>query len=77
MGLTRAAILKGMDISPKEYRQPYHADFYNITSLICNGMFHIVTSRKAIDWPNLQVNTIQLRGEQEQDCFMGTCRLID
>ena len=74
MGLTRAAILKGQDVSPKEYRQPYHADFYNITSIICNGMFHIVTSRKAIDWNNLQVNSIHMFYCHIQPCQVHTIR---
>ena len=77
MGLIRAAVLRGQDIPTKEYLQPYQSDFYNITSMICNGMFHIVTSKKAPDWNKLPVNSIQLRGENEQDCYMGTCRLTD
>ena len=77
MGRIRAAVLRGQDIPAREYLQPYQSDFYNITSLICNGRFHIVTSHKAIDWHDLPVNSIQLRGEPEQDCYMGTCRLID
>lgn len=74
MGLTRAAILSGRDITLKENRQPFQSDFYNITSMISNGQFHIYTTQKWVPWDLLPANTIQLRGETESDCYMGTCR---
>jgi len=75
MGLSRAAILSGTEISPGEFRQPFQSDFYNITTMMRNGQFHIYTSKKPVAWNKLQANTIQVRGETETDCFLGTCRM--
>jgi len=75
MGLTRASILSGTDISQREFREPFQSDFYNITSMMCNGQFHIFTTKKPIPWNKLPANAIQVRGETETDCYLGTCRL--
>ncbi|HLN20128.1 MAG TPA: DUF255 domain-containing protein [Bacteroidales bacterium] len=72
--LTRYSVLKGEDIQSSEYHQPFSSDFYNINSMIRNGLFHIYTSREKLGWSNLPVNSIQARGIHEQDCFMGVCR---
>jgi hypothetical protein len=76
-GSIRAAVLRGEDISGSGYRQPYQFDFFNISSMISNGMFHVFTSQKHLEWAQLPVNSIQLRGRPEQDCYMGTCRTLD
>jgi uncharacterized protein len=72
-GLKRVCLLNGTDLPESNYRQPYQYDFYNISAMILNGLFHIVTSRKAINWNKLPVNSIQLRGKHDQDCYKGTC----
>ena len=77
LGLARAAILSGKDLSGRKYRQPYQSDFYNITAMLSNGLFHIITSQKAMEWNDLPVNSMQLRGENGQDCYMGSCRKLD
>lgn len=74
MGLTRAAILRGNEVSFREYHQPFQSDFYNILAMMNNGLFHTYTTRKLIPWNKLPVNSIQVRGEHETDCYMGTCR---
>jgi uncharacterized protein YyaL (SSP411 family) len=73
MGLTRAAILNSKEITFSKYLQPFQSDFHNIVAMMNNGLFHIYTTRKFIPWNKLPVNSIQLRGEHETDCFMGTC----
>jgi uncharacterized protein YyaL (SSP411 family) len=77
LGLARAALLNGKDISEKHYRQSYQSDFYNITAMVSNGLFHIITSQKAISWNHLPVNSILLRGEIGQDCYLGSCHKLD
>ncbi len=78
MGLARAALLTGKEIMPLEYRHPFQSDFYNLAAMIHNGSFHIYTSKKILAWDLLPGNSIQLPGEHEQDCYMGTCSpLVD
>jgi len=74
MGLTRVALQTGKELPLKVYRQPFHSDFYNITVMLNNGQFHIYECGKFIPWSLLPVNSIQVRGEHETDCYMGTCR---
>jgi uncharacterized protein YyaL (SSP411 family) len=77
MGLTRAALLSGEETEVKKFREPFQSDFYNITAMMSNGLFHIYTSEKFIPWKQLPPNSIQRRGKHEQDCYMGTCRPLD
>ncbi len=77
MGLTRVALLKGEVIPFKEYRNPFQSDFYNLAAMIGNGLFHIYTTHEFIPWNLLPVNLLQVRGEHEQDCFMGVCSPLD
>jgi len=77
MGLIRSSLLNGQEISSMDYRQPFQSDFYNITAMLNNGLFHVYTSKKFISWNILPVNSVQLRGETEQDCYMGACRIIN
>jgi uncharacterized protein len=76
MGLTRAAILSSEDTKSIDYRRPFQSDFYNINALLNNGLFHVFTSRRLIPWDSIPVNSIQLRGDVESDCYMGTCRIL-
>ena len=74
-GLARVALMSGNELNSKEYLQPFQSDFYNITGMISNGLFHIVTSPEPVDWKKLAPNSIQTRGSFIQDCFMGTCTI--
>jgi uncharacterized protein len=76
MGLTRVAILKSEETISVDYRRPFQSDFYNINALLNNGLFHVFTSKKLIPWENIPINSIQLRGNVESDCYMGTCRML-
>ncbi|MEN6420767.1 MAG: DUF255 domain-containing protein [Smithella sp.] len=75
MGLTRVALLNGKETKPKSYRAPYQADFFNITAMMANGLFHVISSKSAIAWSRLSPNSLQVRGEAESDCYRGTCRV--
>ena len=72
-GLARYEVLKGRDLPAMEYRQPFQSDFSNLNAMIHNGLFHIFTSNDFLEWSKLPVNSIQLRGKHEQDCYMGVC----
>jgi hypothetical protein len=74
MGLARASIVRGKDLGFIKYQQPFQSDFYNITAMMHNGLFHIITTEKFISWHLLPANSVQVRGSHEQDCFMGVCR---
>jgi len=74
MGITRVALLTGEVIHFKDFREPFISDFYNITTMMNNGMFHLIESQRDISWNDLPVNSIKIRGDHETDCFMGACR---
>jgi hypothetical protein len=76
-GLTRAALLSGVDLPLKQYREPFKSDFYNIVVMMNNGLFHVIESERAIPWSLLPVNSIRIRGKHETDCFMGACRPLE
>lgn len=75
-GLTRAAILKDKNLPAVPYRGFLQSDFYNITAIMRNGLFHIFTSKKPLPWGKIPANSIQKRGEPDTDCYDGTCRLL-
>jgi len=75
MGLTRVALLTGKETETKAYRAPYQADFFNITAMMNNGLFHVISSGSAVAWSKLSANSLQVRGEAESDCYRGTCRV--
>lgn len=77
MGLTRVALITGKEKKSKSYRAPYQADFFNITAMMTNGLFHVISSRSAVAWSQLSPNSLQMRGETESDCYRGTCRVLE
>ena len=76
MGITRVAILTGQNIQTLPYRHPFEADFHNITAMICNGLFHLISVKQPVRWSQLPPNAVQVRGDRESDCYMGTCRAL-
>lgn len=76
MGLTRAGLLKGKGFRTEVYRKPYHADFYNLAVMLRNGLFHLFTTKKGVNWNKLPPNSLQMRGEPETDCYRGVCRSV-
>lgn len=74
MALTRYNLLRDKDPEPDEYLQPFQSDFYNLNAMIRNGLFHVFTSGEILDWSRLPANSIQKRGNHEQDCYHGVCK---
>lgn len=77
MALARYSLLKGNYLEKKDYRQPFESDFSNLTAMVQNGLFHVFTTHEFIPWDNLPVNSLQLRGEHEQDCYMNVCSPLE
>lgn len=73
MALARYALMRSKDIKTREYRQPFESDFSNLNAMVHNGLFHVYTSQEFIPWNQLPVNSIQVRGSHEQDCYIGVC----
>lgn len=73
MALTRIGLLTGNDPKYSDYREPFISDFYNITVMINNGLFHLFESASILPWDVLPVNSLRIVGDKETDCFMGTC----
>jgi uncharacterized protein YyaL (SSP411 family) len=76
MGLTRVALLTGKETESKSYRAPYQSDFFNITAMMNNGLFHVISSKNVVAWSQLSPNALQVRGETQSDCYRGTCRIL-
>jgi len=76
MGLTRAVLLNGKGFRTEAYRQPYHADFLNLAVMLRNGLFHLFTTKKGVNWNKLPPNSLQMRGKPETDCYRGVCRSV-
>ncbi len=74
LGLARAAVLNGGAPERLDYLRPHQSDFFNVAALFSQGLFHQIHSREALAWGRLPVNSIQLRGEPEADCYRGECR---
>jgi len=76
MGLARVDLLEGRSVPQKIYRQPFQVDFYNLSVMLCNGNFHLFTTKKFLDWGKIPPNSLQRRGEIETDCYRGVCRPV-
>lgn len=76
-GLSRYSFLRNEYVEPSEFREPFMSDFYNISSMLKNGFFHVFTTSEFIPWNYLPANSLQLRGSHEQDCYMGVCRPLE
>lgn len=75
--ITRYSLLRGKEIEPSEFREPFMSDFYNIASMLKNGFFHVYTTSEFLAWNLLPANSLQIRGIHEQDCYMGVCRPLE
>ncbi len=75
--LTRVNLQRGQDTSFMDYLQPFQSDFFNIAAMAGNGLFHIITCPDPVNWKNMPVNSIRLKGDILQDCFMGICTIPD
>ncbi|MBN2546408.1 MAG: thioredoxin domain-containing protein, partial [Spirochaetes bacterium] len=71
----RKKILFEEEYLPKKFKRSLQHDFYNVSVLINNGLFHVLESPEKIDWEILPINTIQLRGDEIKHCYKGECKI--
>jgi uncharacterized protein YyaL (SSP411 family) len=45
--IARASLVRGNKVGMAEYRQPFTADFFNVTALLCNGRFTVIEAEDA------------------------------
>jgi uncharacterized protein YyaL (SSP411 family) len=76
MAATREALREGKNLLPAPHRRPGEADFANIAVMMRNGLFHVITTKTPIPWNELPANTLRVRGDQESDCYRGTCEVL-
>lgn len=74
LGIARASHLLGNHPPKRSYAPPLESDFYNISSLLSEGKFHLLHSPTLLDWRKIPPNSLQLREPEIQDCFLGACR---
>ncbi len=74
--IARAGLLSGKEIKSSEYRLPFQSDFYNVSVMMKNGLFHVITAPSPLSWAKVPVNSLQVSGNIMQDCYMGTCSLL-
>jgi len=44
------------------------AEYLNLAIMLRNGLFHLFTTKKVINWNEIPPNSLQMRGEPETDC---------
>ena len=77
MGLTRVHLMAGHAIPSKQYREPFKSDFYNISVMVNNGLFHLFESEKPIPWNLLPANSIKIKGNHNTECYLGACSPLE
>lgn len=74
--LLRTEILLEKEYKEMPYKETLVTDFYNCAAWISQGNIHIIHSPEKINWTDLPINSLQLKGEILQDCYKGTCRIF-
>jgi len=77
LALERAAVLDGAAPERREYLAAHQSDFYNVAAMFTQGLFHHVHSPRPLDWLRLPANSIQIRDNNEADCYRGSCRPLE
>jgi len=76
LALSRVKVLTGEDyLRDKEFKTPMNYDFLNISILIKNGLFHVISSPEKLEWKTAPLNSIQKQGDSFNDCYKGMCLL--
>ncbi|PJC32248.1 hypothetical protein CO050_00750, partial [Candidatus Roizmanbacteria bacterium CG_4_9_14_0_2_um_filter_38_17] len=76
--LRRSSLILGeVDERNLKYKIPLSSDFYNLVVYYKLGNFHEVHSQESLDCSSLPVNSIQLKGQEYQDCYKMECRRFE
>ncbi len=74
LALLRADILTGKQYSEGEFKAALSHDFFNISTLVRNGFFHVIENPSKIGWDKIFPNSIQRKAEKPKECYKGICR---
>ncbi len=73
--LRRSSLILGeVDKRNLEYKTPLSSDFYNLVVFYKLGNFHEIHSKESLNYSDLPINIIQLKGQEYQDCYKMECR---
>ncbi|MBI2074286.1 MAG: thioredoxin domain-containing protein [Candidatus Levybacteria bacterium] len=76
--LRRSALILGeVDGRSLKYKQPLSGDFYNLVVFYKLGNFHEIHSKEGLNYLSLPINSIQLKGQEYQDCYKMECRRFE
>lgn len=74
--LLRTEILLEKEYKEKKYKETLFSDFYNLVSWTSQGNVHIIHG-KGMNWKDLPINCIQVKGQIFQDCYQGKCMAFE
>ena len=73
--LRRSTLILGeVDERKLKYKTPLSSDFYNLVVFYKLGNFHEIHSKESLNYSDLPVNSIALKGQEYQDCYKMECR---
>ncbi|MBI2326735.1 thioredoxin domain-containing protein [Candidatus Curtissbacteria bacterium] len=76
--LRRSALILGeVDERNLKYKTPLSSDFYNLVVFYKLGNFHEIHSKEGLIYLKLPINSIQLKGQEYQDCYKMECRRFE
>lgn len=76
--LRRSSLILGeVDEKSLKYKMPLSSDFYNMVVFYKLGNFHEIHSKESLNYSDLPVNSIALRGDEYQDCYKMECRRFE
>ena len=77
-GLRRSTLILGeVDKRILKYRMPLSSDFYNLVVFYKLGNFHEIHSKKGLNYSDLPINSIQLKGSEYQNCYKMECQRFE
>lgn len=74
LALIRAETLLDVPASPRDFHEPLTNSFLNISTLISNGLFHLIRSPQPLPWAEIPINSIQLTNNELMVCYKGSCK---
>lgn len=70
-------ILKETGEKILQYKMSLSNDFYNLVFFYKLGNFHEIHSKESSNYSDLPINSIQLKGDEYQDCYKMECRRFE
>lgn len=76
LAILRSDLLSKRKYTPGKYSEPLARDFFNIITMIRNGLFHLIESPAKVPFSRLPGNVMQVRGKESKDCYRNTCSRV-